>query len=250
MVSHKKGAMRRSESRQLLAVLAADVVGYSMLMSLDEEATARRLDIARRYFDDSIKRHDGRIANTAGDSVLAVFASPVQAVRCALDVQRKMAVRNASLKDQEKILYRMGVNVGDVLMRGRDVLGEGVNVAARLEGIAEPGGVCASRAVVDHVGKKMPGKINRLGKKELKNIPYAVDVYAIRAAGQSSGEQQRIQRLKAAAVVVAGIFILAGSLGLGLAAVQIYKTMMSDIGGHAQVDERPRIPGDINGGGQ
>ena len=134
--------------RRLAAILAADVAGYSRLMGADEEGTLARLKALRRELaDPKIKEHRGRIVKTTGDSLLVEFASVVDAVRCAVEVQREMAERNAAVPSDRRIEFRMGINVGDIMRDGRDIYGDGVNVAARLESLAEPGGICVSARV-------------------------------------------------------------------------------------------------------
>ena len=137
--------------RKLAAILAADVEGYSRLMGIDEVGTLRTLTEYRLIIDALIAQSRGRIFNTAGDSVLAEFASVVDAVQCAIGMQKALAERNATEAPEKQMRYRVGVHVGDVLVQGENLFGEGVNVAARLESLAEPGGVCLSRAARDHV---------------------------------------------------------------------------------------------------
>src|SRR3954463_11643218 len=137
-----------ASTRRLAAVLAADVAGYSRLMGEDEEGTLAALKAIRRELSDpKIKEHRGRVVKTTGDGVLVEFASVVDAVRCAVEVQREMAERNAGLPSENRIEYRVGINVGDIISDANDIYGDGVNVAARLEGLAEPGGIYVSRAV-------------------------------------------------------------------------------------------------------
>src|SRR5215467_8249480 len=134
--------------RRLAAILAADVAGYSRLMGADEEGTLARLKAIRREVaDPRIKEHRGRIVKTTGDGLLLEFASVVDAVRCAVDVQRAMAERNADVPQDRRIELRMGIHVGDIIKDGRDIYGDGVNVAARLEALAEPGGICVAARV-------------------------------------------------------------------------------------------------------
>jgi adenylate cyclase len=165
--------------RRLAAIFAADVAGYSRLMNLDEAATMRTLIAHREVIDALIKEHRGRIANTAGDSVLAEFGSAVDAVRCAVAIQEKIGAANLGLPEERRLHLRIGIHVGDVIVRGRDLLGDGVNIAARLEGIAEPGGVCLSGTAYDHVRKILPLAFADLGVRQLKNIGDPVRVYAI-----------------------------------------------------------------------
>jgi adenylate cyclase len=142
--------------RRLTAILAADVAGYSRLMGTDEEGTLARLKAHRReLLDPKISEHRGRIVKTTGDGMLVEFASVVDALRCAVDVQRGMSDRNADVPPDKRIEFRVGVNLGDIIIDGGDIYGDGVNVAARLESLAEPGGLCISRNVRDEVRDKL-----------------------------------------------------------------------------------------------
>jgi adenylate cyclase len=138
-------------TRKLAVILAADVAGYSRLMAADEEGTLATLNARRQVIDEMIARHHGRIFTTAGDSVMAEFASAVEAVRCAAAIQQEIERRNADLPEPRRMLFRVGVNLGDVMVGGDNLFGDGVNVAARLEGMAEPGGICVSGAVYDQI---------------------------------------------------------------------------------------------------
>jgi adenylate cyclase len=143
--------------RRLTAILAADVAGYSRLMGLDEAGTLARLRAHRReLIDPKIAEHRGRIVKTTGDGILIEFPSVVEAVACAVAVQRGMAERNTLVPEEERIVFRVGVNLGDIIVEDDDIHGDGVNVAARLEGIAEPGGICVSGIVHDQVRDKRP----------------------------------------------------------------------------------------------
>jgi adenylate cyclase len=166
-------------TRKLVVILAADVVGYSRLMAADEEGTLALLNARRQVMDALIARHHGRIFTTAGDSVMAEFASPVEAVRCAVALQEETAHRNAELPEPRRMLFRVGVNLGDVLVGGDNLFGEGVNVAARLEGMAAPGGICISGAVYDQVRNKVDLGFDDLGEQSLKNIGYPVRVFGL-----------------------------------------------------------------------
>jgi class 3 adenylate cyclase len=141
--------------RKLAAILAADAVGYSRLMAANEEGTMKILAAHRAVIDGIIEFHEERIISTAGDSVLAEFGSPVEAVRCAVEVQDALKTRNDSLPEDQKLQFRIGVNLGDVMEKGADLLGDGVNVAARLESIAEPGGICVSSSIYDQISGKL-----------------------------------------------------------------------------------------------
>lgn len=171
--------------RKLAAILAADAVGYSRLMSADEEGTMKLLAAHRAVIDGIITFHEGRIVNTAGDSVLAEFASPVQAVRCAVEIQDALRTRNDSLPEEQRLQFRIGVNLGDVMVKGEDLLGDGVNVAARLESVAEPGGICVSSSVYDQIAGKLDLGFVDIGAKALKNIDRPVHVYRIERAGRA-----------------------------------------------------------------
>lgn len=165
--------------RRLAAILAADVSGYSRLMGRAEAATARAMLAHREAIVPIVAGHGGRIVKTTGDGVLLEFASVVAAVECAIAVQNLMAERNASLDDEERMLFRIGINLGDILVEGDDILGDGVNIAARLESIAEPGGICLSRAAYEQCRKKVAARFIDLGEQRLKNIAEPVAVYAI-----------------------------------------------------------------------
>lgn len=168
--------------RRLATILAADVAGYSKLMAADEEATVRTLRAHREVMDRLIARHDGRIFNTAGDAVLAEFGSAVEAVRCAITIQDELRVRNAELVPERQMHFRIGVNVGDVLINGTDLLGDGVNIAARLEGIAQPGGICISGSTFEQVKNKLSVGFEDLGPQQVKNIPEPVPAFGITSA--------------------------------------------------------------------
>jgi adenylate cyclase len=142
--------------RRLAAILAADVAGYSRLMGVDEEGTLAALkDLRRELADPKVKEHRGRIVKTTGDGLLVEFTSVVDAVSCAVEVQREMAERNASVPETRRIQFRIGINLGDIIKDGRDIFGDGVNVAARLEALAEPGGICVNANVRDQVLDKL-----------------------------------------------------------------------------------------------
>jgi adenylate cyclase len=148
--------MKQPVERRLAAILAADVVGYSRLMGADEEGTLERLKAHRRELvDPKIREHRGRIVKTTGDGMLVEFASVVDAVRCAAELQRAMVDRNAEISEDKRITFRIGVNLGDIIVDGDDIYGDGVNIAARLEALAEPGGICVSRVVRDQIRDKL-----------------------------------------------------------------------------------------------
>ncbi len=165
--------------RRLSAILAADVAGYSRLMGLDETGTARVLREHRAVSDALVAKHGGRIVKTTGDGLLLEFPSVVDAVEFAVAVQEVMAERNESIPQDSRMLFRIGINVGDILIEGDDILGEGVNIAARLEGIAEPGGICISSSAYEQVRGKVAVEFTDLGEQELKNIARSVRAYAV-----------------------------------------------------------------------
>src|SRR3954471_1764580 len=170
---------RSRVERRLAAILAADVAGYSRLMGIDEVGTARSLREHRVVSDALIARHGGRIVKTTGDGLLLEFASVVDAVECAVAVQTVMTERNAGVPQERRMLFRIGINLGDILIEGDDILGDGVNVAARLEGIAEPGGICLSAAAYDQVREKVAVEFADLGEQSLKNIARPVRAYTV-----------------------------------------------------------------------
>ena len=175
-----------SSVRRLTAILAADVAGYSRLMGADEEGTHERLKAHHRALvDPKIAEHHGRTVHTAGDGMLVEFPSVVDAVRCAVDVQRGMAERNAATPVDQRIEFRVGINLGDVIVEGEDIFGDGVNIAARLEALAEPGGICISRVVRDQIRDKLPYPFEDKGEQSVKNIARPVHVYRIPIAANA-----------------------------------------------------------------
>jgi adenylate cyclase len=177
-----------SQTRRLAAILAADVAGYSRLMGSDEEGTHERLKAhLRELVEPKIAEHRGRTVKNTGDGFLAEFPSVVDAVRCAVETQRAMAEREPGVPEERRIRFRIGVNVGDIIVEDDDIFGDGVNVAARLEALAEPGGICISRMVRDQIRDKLPYPFEDLGEQNVKNIARPVRVYALRPDGLPSG---------------------------------------------------------------
>jgi class 3 adenylate cyclase len=164
-------------NRKIAAIFAADVAGYSKLVAEDEEETLRRLASYRAVMDDFIARAGGRIFNTAGDAVLAEFPSAVEAVRCAIDIQESLRTRNMAYPASRQMSFRIGITIGDVVERNGDLLGDGVNIAARLEGIAPVGGICISRTVYEQVANKLSVQFADIGEQQVKNIPTPVHAY-------------------------------------------------------------------------
>jgi TolB-like protein len=165
--------------RRLAAIVAADVAGYSRLMGLDEVGTAWTLREHRKVTDALVVKHGGRLVKTTGDGVLLEFPSVVDAVECAVAVQAVMAERNQGAPEDLRMLFRIGINLGDILIEGDDILGDGVNVAARLEGIAEPGGICVSSSAYEQVRGKVSVDFTDLGEQTLKNISRPIRAYAV-----------------------------------------------------------------------
>src|SRR5277367_1241416 len=175
--------------RRLSAILAADVVGYSRLMGLDEVGTLNVLRGHRAVSNALVAKHGGRIVKTMGDGVLIEFPSVVDAVECAVAIQAMMAERNEGVPQDRQMLLRMGINLGDILIQGDDILGDGVNIAARLEGIAKPGGICISSSAYDQVRGKVAVEFTDLGEQELKNIARPVRAYALKRNGLGLNKQ-------------------------------------------------------------
>jgi TolB-like protein/class 3 adenylate cyclase len=176
-----------SQTRRLAAILAADVAGYSRLMGADEEGTLERLQALRRELvDPKIAEHRGRIVKTTGDGLLVEFASVVDAVRCAVAVQQAMPERYTNVRADSRIELRIGINLGDVIVEGEDLYGDGVNIAARIEALADAGGVFVSNTVHDHVRDRLPCVFEDLGEQQVKNITRPVRVYRVRDPGAKS----------------------------------------------------------------
>jgi class 3 adenylate cyclase len=174
----------RRVERKLSAIFAADVEGYSRLMGLDEVGTLRTLTAYRVIIDRLIASHRGRIFNTAGDSLVVDFASAVDAVQCAVEVQDAIGRENADRLADEQMRFRIGVHVGDIIVQGDNLFGDAVNIAARLEALAEPGGICVSGTVRDQIGTKLPVGFIDLGEQQVKNI--AQPIKACRITGETS----------------------------------------------------------------
>ena len=205
--------------RRLTAILAADVAGYSRLMGADEEGTLARLKAHRRELvDPKVKEHCGRTVKLTGDGALVEFPSVVDAVRCAVEVQRGMADRNAETPEDRRIAFRIGVNLGDVIVDGDDIYGDGVNIAARLEGLAEPGGICVSGTVHDHIGDLLPYAFEDMGEQNVKNIARPVRAYALRPEGPAASSRpelparsSRLGRAIIGAAVAAALVAIVGA---------------------------------------
>ncbi len=209
--------------RRLAAILAADMVGYSRLMEADETGTLASLKALRaELIDPEIAAHNGRIVKTTGDGLLAEFASVVDAVACAAAIQREMARRNEGVAADRRIAFRIGVNLGDIIVDGGDIYGDGVNIAARLEGLAEPGGICVSGAAYEQLKAKVDVGYEDLGERRVKNIAAPVRVYRVLLDAQSAGSvavatSTRLRRWKwpaAAAGAALVALLVAGHFGV------------------------------------
>jgi adenylate cyclase len=210
--------MKQPVERRLAAILAADVAGYSRLMGADEEGTHERLRAhLRELVDPKIKEHHGRIVKNTGDGMLVEFPSVINAVRCAAEVQRGMGDRNAETAEDKRITFRVGINLGDVIAEEDDIYGDGVNVAARLEALAEPGGICISRVVRDQIRDRLPYPFEDRGEQNVKNIARSVRVFALRpeavaelpaaSAPAPASRRRRIFPVATSAVAAAALVI-------------------------------------------
>lgn len=212
--------------RRLAAILAVDVAGYSRLMGADEEGTLRALTAHRsELIDPNIAEQNGRIVKTTGDGALVEFASAVDAVRCAVVIQRGMVERNANVAADKRVDLRVGINVGDIIIQADDIFGDGVNIAARLEAIAEPGGICVSRTVFEQIGSRLDISFTDMGEQQLKNIAQAVRAYRVDLSGRPASSSTRARaagphspapRVKAASMRYAGIALVLAGLLVGI----------------------------------
>src|SRR4029079_12758147 len=195
--------------RRLAAILAADVVGYSALMERDEAGTFARLKAGRKeLFEPEIERHHGRIFKLMGDGLLAEFASVVDAVECAVSLQRGLAERNLSVPESERIQVRVGVNLGEVIVEGDDRYGEGVNIATRLEQLAEAGDVYVSGKVANEVAKKLAFGFEAMGEQKVKNIAEPVSVYRVSLDGDATARMQKRRGAIGGRGLIVALFLL------------------------------------------
>ena len=206
--------------RKLTAILSADVKGYSRLIGDDEEGTIRALNVYMGVINGFIQQHRGRVVATGGDSVLAEFASVVDAVRCAVEIQEELKERNKELPEGRRMEFRIGVNLGDVVEEGDNILGDGVNVAARVQSLAEAGGICISGTAYDHVKKKLVLGYEYLGEHTVKNITEPVRVYrvwmepGVAPAKLGRGKKPAQKRLSKAALAIVAVVVIAGAVTL------------------------------------
>jgi len=204
--------------RKLTAILSADVKGYSRLMGEDEEATLRTLQEYKEVMASSIQHHRGRIVGTAGDSVLAEFASVVDAVQCAVEIQQVLRAKNALLPEDRRMDFRIGINLGDVIEEGDTIYGDGVNIAARLESLAEAGGICISESAYQQIENKLPLRYDYLGEHKVKNIAKPVRVYCARIEADAGpaklGKEKKPvgKRLSKAVLAIAAVVVIAGAV--------------------------------------
>jgi adenylate cyclase len=185
-VSHTRLTMTTKVKRRLTSILCADVKSYSRLMESDETRTIGTLRQYRAAMDALVERHDGRTINTWGDAVIAEFASVVEAVQCAIEVQRELAGRNRELPEAEQMWFRIGINLGDVMVENDDLYGEGVNIAARLQELAEPGGILVSGPVYEQVHRKVTIGFDFIGHQQVKNVSSPVMSYRVTLSGTTS----------------------------------------------------------------
>jgi adenylate cyclase len=209
---------REGFKRKLAAILSADVEGYSRLMDQDEEATIRALTAYRSAITDIVQHYRGRVVDTPGDNILAEFTSAVDAVNCAVEIQRELAERNTKLPHERRMEFRIGVNVGDVVEEEDRIYGDGVNIAARVEGMAEAGSICITGRAYDQVKNKLELGYKYLGEHSVKNIAEPVRAYKVLMepddAGKVIGEKRFLGRIssRAAVAVIIILIIVAGAL--------------------------------------
>jgi len=213
--------------RRLATILSADVAGYSRLMGEHEEATVQALRGHRAVFEALLKQHHGRIFNTAGDAILAEFPSAVEAVRCATEIQSALQTRNEHLPPEQKMLFRMGINVGDVVVQDGDLLGDGVNVAARIQTIAEPGGICIAGSVYDQIQNKLSLQFKPLGEQQFKNIGQKVRTFTI-THGERGALPTALRRTSAKSAAILGLAALAVAVLAGVGAAADEAVMVGD----------------------
>ena len=225
--------------RKLTAILSADVKGYSLLMADDEVHTIQTLKTYRSLMSDLIQQHSGRVVDNPGDNLLAEFSSAVDAVGCAVKIQNRLKKENDRIEEEKRLQYRIGVNIGDVVQDGDRIYGSGVNVAARIEGLAEPSGICISRNVYDQIKDKLNIGYEYLGDHEVKNIKDPVRVYKVlmgpEDAGKQIGERKKTSKLKLGFVIVAVFLVIIACVLGGLYWKYFYLPAPSDIDTESKV---------------
>ena len=207
--------------RKLTAILSADVAGYSRLMQDDEAATVKTLEAYKQIISDLVKHHRGRVVDSPGDNLLAEFTSVVDGVQCAVATQKELQARNTELPENRKMQFRIGVNLGDVIEEGERIYGDGVNIAARLESLADPGGICISKTAFDQIETKLPLGYEFLGQQEVKNIAKPVGAYRVlmdsrvTVAGVN-GKAPKIPLWRHKAVLAGALVITAGEAAVAI----------------------------------
>jgi adenylate cyclase len=206
--------------RKLTAILSADVAGYSRLMGEDEAETVKTLNTYKEIMSTLIKQHRGRVVDSPGDNLLAEFASVVDAVQCAVSVQKELQARNADLPENRRMEFRIGINLGDVIEEENRIFGDGVNIAARLEALAEPGGICVSKTSFDHIESKLPLGYEYLGEQTVKNIPKPVGAYRVlmeprvTVAGEPEKDKRSPVKRMSILIGIAAVIVLAVAVGI------------------------------------
>ncbi len=206
--------------RKLTAILSADVEGYSRLMGEDEEATVRTITTYREVMTTLIQQHSGKVVDSPGDNLLAEFASVVDAVQCAVAVQKEISARNTELPENRKMRFRIGINLGDVIQEGDRIYGDGVNIAARLEGLAEPGGICISKTAFDHIESKLPYGYDFIGDQTVKNIAKPVGAYRVlmdpRVTVRGKLEEEKPAPVRRMPILVGAVAVLVLAVAVGI----------------------------------
>src|SRR5947208_1847940 len=236
----------RAVERRLAAILSADVEGYSRLMGDDEVATVRAITEYRAVIASAVAGHGGRVVDAPGDNVLAEFASVVGAVQCAVDVQRELQSRNAELPPSRQMRFRIGINLGDVIVEGDRLYGDGVNIAARLEGLAEGGGICISGTAYDQIEGKLPFRCESIGEHTVKNIARPVRVYRLHpepgAPARPASKRRVPGRLVRAVAAAVAVLLLLG------AAAWAGRRWLAPESAGLPLPDRPRHGGEPHGG--
>lgn len=232
--------------RKIAAIVAADLASYSRLVAEDEEETLNRLASYRKVFEDFVTRAGGRVFNTAGDAILAEFSSSVEATRCAIDIQESLRTHNLGYQSSKQMLFRIGITIGDVVEREGDLLGDGVNIAARLEALAKPGGICVSRSVYEQVANKLSVPFRDIGVQEVKNIPQPVHAFMVELRGDGvkpppsarrpAGPSDHDRPHKSGGRVALALGIVAMLFGAGAFGMMLWReNLLPFIGGKQQV---------------
>lgn len=231
----------RKEGRKLSIIFAADVAGYSRLMADDEDRTLALLERSRRYIDSTIAQYRGRIANTAGDSVIAVFESATEALECSLKIQQKLAKENARFPKNKRLIFRVGLHMGEIYTRGSDVLGSGVNIAARLEGYAQPGAVCMSETFLNIAEKSVSDlPIADLGFVELKNIDAPVHAYEM-LSDRAAREGVKFRRQSQLTARRRKMIVVGSSIGVVLVSLTVAISLTFSLGRVSEMAQKNKV---------